>query len=417
MYYTCAVCARDTQERRKFMVIKRPETFAEFSGHSHLVKHLLDRIQRGTLSQYILFYGEEGLGKTTLIKLLAMALSCRRADKPCGECDMCLDIQDRVIRRNLDTENVKTFKMSVEGSKDAIKDVLASMNTSFLDKGVPKVIILEECHGMEDAAQNALLSDLEYLPKDVYVFMATTDISRLSKSLLSRFVVRTLNRLSKSELISLLNREAARRGIKVQGGNSTMELIAEWAEFKPRTALNVLEAFGNSANVTIDDVKDHIGFIDIRDVITIISSLAEEGSITVGMYHINELMMGPSTHSSMITVLTEAVKIAHGAPSTKLTNEDFSALREAVRSVDVKLLVRLLYDVCAVSNLTKPYLLASYLRIHHQGIKVTDAPAAEVLMDERKFREDNSIDVAPEVQMDIARPTFNSLLKNSKELS
>lgn len=398
----------------KVMAIGRPETFEEFSGHKQLVKHLLDRIHRGTLSQYILFYGEEGLGKTTLIKLIAMALSCRQHNKPCGKCESCIDIKDRVIRKNLDTDNVVTFKMSVEGTKESVKDVLASMNKSFLDEGVPKIIILEECHGMEDSAQNALLSDLEYLPEGVYVFMATTDISRLSKSLLSRFVMRTLNRLSKDELIQLLNRESARRGITVQGGKATLELISEWSEYKPRTALNVLEAFGNGSNVSIDDVKDHIGFIDIRDVITIISSLGVNGSLTTGLFHINELQMGPSTHSSLITVLTEAVKIAHGAHSTKLTNEDFSHIRTAVREVDVSKLIQLLYDVCAVRDLTRPFLIASYLKIHHQGLKVSESISTEVLTDERKYMVENSVNESPQTVDQVKAPTMGSLLKNAK---
>lgn len=395
------------------MSLKRPESFKDVLGHERIKKYILERVLRGTLPPYIMFYSEEGLGKTTLIKLTALALSCRAQSKPCGQCDMCREIITKVIRQNKDTDNVKTFKMSVDGSLDAVKDVLASLNTAFLAEGVPKIIILEECHGMENKVQDALLSDLEYLPDNVYVMMATTNISKINKALLSRFFIMNLNRLSRDEMVALLKAEARRLNIDVQGGNVGYELIAEWAENKPRRALNVLIGAGRDSRLTIDEIKDHIGFVDISEVAPILHSLSDNGSLTVGMNRIFNLQMGQSTHNSLITVVTEAVKLSRGEHTFKLSMEDYSAIKESVRSVDPNRLIRFLYDICAVQTLTTPYLIAAYLRAHPQGVRVENSMPEEVRQDEARFRQDHAPERTVEERPGVQRPTMGNLLKRS----
>lgn len=395
------------------MSLKRPESFKEVLGHGNIKKYIMDRVTRGTFPPYTMFYSEEGLGKTTLIKLTALALSCRAQSKPCGQCDMCKDIIGKVIRQNKDTDNVKTFKMSVDGSLDAVKDVLASLNTAFLQAGVPKIIILEECHGMPDKVQDALLSDLEYLPDNVYVMMATTNISKLNKALLSRFYTINLNRLSKDEMVTLLKHEARRRNLEVQGNNVGYELIAEWAENKPRKALNVLVGAGKDTVLTLDEIKDHIGFVDVSEVAPILFSLSESGSLTVGMNNIFNLQMSPATHNSLITVVMEAVKLSKGEHTFKLSHEDYSAIKNAVRNVDSDRLVRLLYDICAVKELTTPYLIAAYLRAHPQGVRISESKPEEVLHEESRFRHEHTPE--PEVRAHVTRqvPSMDSILKGS----
>lgn len=399
------------------MALSRPETFESIYGQGHIVKYLKERIGRGTLPQYLLYLGEEGLGKTTVLKLTAKALSCRGVDKPCNTCATCKEIDEKVIRNNQNTNNILTFKMSVDGSKEAVKDVLANLNTAFLKEGVPKIIILEECHGMPESSQDALLSDLEYLPKNVYVLMATTTTSKLTKALLSRFFVLNFNRLSKDEMVQLLTDEARRRHIKIQGGSASLTLIAEWAENKPRKALNVLEGFGNSSVMTMEIVKEYIGFIDIREVIPILTSFKDSGTITTGLYHIFNLQYGPSTTTSLITIFTEAVRVAHGEVTFRLSNEDYSLIRSAVSEVNASVLVEMLYHLCAVQEVTAPYLIASYLRAHPKGVNFETAQPEKTLMEETKFRNENiqaRIDDAPVLKTE--RPTMQSILGKSKRI-
>src|SRR6202011_435608 len=72
----------------------RPKRFADVAVQSHVSNTLKGAIARGRIAHGYLLCGPRGTGKTTLARVLAMALNCeRRADRvegePCGECQPC----------------------------------------------------------------------------------------------------------------------------------------------------------------------------------------------------------------------------------------------------------------------------------------------------------------------------------------
>src|ERR1700750_1610449 len=76
----------------------RPKTFPEVAVQSHVSSTLKGAIARGRVAHGYLLCGPRGVGKTTLARVLAMALNCeRRGDpaldgEPCGECQACTRI-------------------------------------------------------------------------------------------------------------------------------------------------------------------------------------------------------------------------------------------------------------------------------------------------------------------------------------
>ena len=76
----------------------RPKKFADVAVQSHVSSTLKGAIARGRVAHGYLLCGPRGVGKTTLARVLAMALNCeRRADpsldgEPCGECTSCTRI-------------------------------------------------------------------------------------------------------------------------------------------------------------------------------------------------------------------------------------------------------------------------------------------------------------------------------------
>ena len=70
----------------------RPKRFADVAVQSHVSSTLKGAIARGRVAHGYLLCGPRGTGKTTLARVLAMALNCeRRGDasldgEPCGEC-------------------------------------------------------------------------------------------------------------------------------------------------------------------------------------------------------------------------------------------------------------------------------------------------------------------------------------------
>src|SRR5205814_7928591 len=73
----------------------RPKRFADVAVQSHVASTLKSAIARGRVAHGYLLCGPRGVGKTTLARVLAMALNCeRRGDaalegEPCGECASC----------------------------------------------------------------------------------------------------------------------------------------------------------------------------------------------------------------------------------------------------------------------------------------------------------------------------------------
>src|SRR3712207_8275300 len=73
----------------------RPRNFASLAVQSHVANTLKGAIARDRVAHGYLLCGPRGTGKTTLARVLAMALNCERrgdealAGEPCGKCTSC----------------------------------------------------------------------------------------------------------------------------------------------------------------------------------------------------------------------------------------------------------------------------------------------------------------------------------------
>ena len=71
----------------------RPKNFAGVAVQSHVSDTLRGAIARGRVAHGYLLCGPRGTGKTTLARVLAMALNCENRGpdgEPCGECTSCM---------------------------------------------------------------------------------------------------------------------------------------------------------------------------------------------------------------------------------------------------------------------------------------------------------------------------------------
>ena len=73
----------------------RPKRFADVAVQSHVSNTLKGAIARGRVAHGYLLCGPRGVGKTTLARVLAMALNCENKTddgEPCGVCSSCTRI-------------------------------------------------------------------------------------------------------------------------------------------------------------------------------------------------------------------------------------------------------------------------------------------------------------------------------------
>src|SRR5579872_7448341 len=75
----------------------RPQRFDEVIGQEHVTRTLKNALQQQRIAHGYIFSGHRGIGKTTVARILAMALNCRASDKPqtgpCRKCDSCTEIR------------------------------------------------------------------------------------------------------------------------------------------------------------------------------------------------------------------------------------------------------------------------------------------------------------------------------------
>ena len=378
---------------------KKLHTFNDVIGHENLIEFLKGHLDRGTLPHFIIFDGDEGLGKTSLAKILAYYLTGQRAD-----------VVDRVVEQNLSTEDVLLYNMSVNGGKDVAKEVEANLSIG-LSNFKTKVIICDEAHGLSEAAQDVFLVSTEYLPDGVYLFMCTTDSINLKPTLKSRAFTLHLNHLTNKEMVTLLQRTVRERGLKMQAESQTLNLIAGWAEGKPRIALNLLEGFGQGAVVTEAAVKEFIDYLDVDDVLPLLSSLA--GSMPLGLSYITEMKL----NASLVSVLVECLKVKQGLATFKLNKTDCHKVRTQLEEVPVENLVKFIYTVAGAPKLTRAVVISAFLKSHVNFNSLMSPPEkAEVLRDEMTQKMMSGNPDPEEHNERPAAPSLQDLLQRGKVL-
>lgn len=356
--------------------MKRPETFDEIKGHPWLVQYLKNHLENGTLHHFLILEGAEGLGKTSIADILALSLVY--GVNPSEEKH---EAYERVVVKGESNDYIKRFKLSVDGGKDVAVQVKDEMSATFNLKR-PKVIICDECHGLTKQAQDVFLSETEFIDEKVYVIMLTTEVDKLKPSLRSRAVPIHLNTLKQADMIEVLRAEVVARGLRLQNENAILTMIAEWSECKPRTGLNILNAFGNGSSVSNSAIRELIGYLDVQDVLPVLSSLS--GSMTFGLNYINEMKID----QSIVNLVIECLNVKSGNSSYKLKMTDIVSIKEQLLSVSEEQLVTFLYGITKHSVLTKVDMINAYISAHASRSTLVKEDTSELLAVEDTQRAD-----------------------------
>src|ERR1700753_1091813 len=219
----------------------RPQRFSDVIGQDHVTRTLGNALEQNRIAHGYIFSGHRGIGKTTIARILAMALNCRTAigsaerptPEPCGICDSCTEIRE-------------------------LRD--AALYRPALDKY--KIYILDEAHQITDAPFNALLKTLEEPPDHVVFMMATTQPEDIPQTVRSRCQHFSFHAVKLVDILGELRGIAEREGLDAD--DAALGLLAEAGDGSMRDALSIPDQA--IASAPVEDGRPRLEAGQIREL-------------------------------------------------------------------------------------------------------------------------------------------------------
>jgi DNA polymerase-3 subunit gamma/tau len=265
----------------------RPQTFAELIGQDAMVQTLGNAIERGRIAHAFLLTGVRGVGKTSTARLVAKALNCVGPDgqggptiDPCGVCEPC-----RAIAEGRHIDVIEMDAASHTGVDD-VREIIEAVRYASVSARY-KIYIIDEVHMLSKSAFNALLKTLEEPPAHVKFLFATTEVSKVPVTVLSRCQRFDLRRIPAEKLAEHFARVARAEDVDVE--DEALQAIARAAEGSARDGLSILDqaiAHGEG-KVTADQVRDMLGQADRGRIRRLLETLLT-GEVTETIAQLDE---------------------------------------------------------------------------------------------------------------------------------
>ena len=257
----------------------RPQKFSEVIGQEHVTRTLQNAIAQERIAHGYIFSGHRGIGKTTVARILAMALNCRSTNEttgkppiePCGVCDSCTEI------RAGNSVDVIEIDAATNRGIDEIRELReAARYRPARDRF--KIYILDEAHQITDAAFNALLKTLEEPPSHVIFMMATTQPEDIPQTIRSRCQHFSYRAMKFDDIIGQLRDIVTKENIPAD--ENALALLAEAGDGSMRDALSILDQAiaSTSDHLTADSVRGLIGSAPAAALETVMQAVAESSS-------------------------------------------------------------------------------------------------------------------------------------------
>ncbi len=267
----------------------RPQKFSDVIGQDHVTRTLKNAIEQGRIAHGYIFSGHRGIGKTTIARILAMALNCQSQEhpvpEPCGVCDSCREI------RAGNSVDVIEIDAATNRGIDEIRELReAARYRPARDRF--KIYILDEAHQITDAAFNALLKTLEEPPSHIVFMMATTQPEDIPQTIRSRCQHFSFHAVRFDDIVQQL-RDIARQE-DIAADDDALAMLAEVGDGSMRDALSIMDQaiaccgttlsaevvrglVGAVPTQVLEDVMDAVTRNSSEDVLRTIDRLLVEG--------------------------------------------------------------------------------------------------------------------------------------------
>lgn len=246
----------------------RPTRFTDVVGQSHIVTALSHALTQHKIHHAYLFTGTHGTGKTTIARIFAKCLNCKKgiSSSPCDQCSYCKEIDAGCFPDLYEIDAASRTK--VEDTRELLDHIPYAPT-----KGKYKIYLIDEVHMLSGHSFNALLKTLEEPPEHVKFLLATTDPQKLPATVLSRCLQFHLTKLSQTQIEKQLS--AVLSAEKIHFENDALFCIAESANGSLRDALSLLDqciAYGNG-QIKTTEVRTMLGLTSRAEILELLKAI------------------------------------------------------------------------------------------------------------------------------------------------
>lgn len=248
-----------------FYLKYRPQTVEEIDN-SHVRDTIMQLLKTDQVPHAMLFVGHKGTGKTSVARIVAKHLNN--------------------LKSISDSSDIVEMDAASNRGIDEIKSLIKE--ASFLPMtGKYRVFIIDEAHMITNEAFNALLKTLEEPPSSAVFILATTNVEKLPRTIVSRTQVINFGRAKREDIIHMLQRICDKEKIKVS--EDVLGLIVEHADFSFRDAAKILEELTIQKKLTRAEAERFLGVAgqgnflqileknNVKETLTWIEKFIQEG--------------------------------------------------------------------------------------------------------------------------------------------
>lgn len=315
----------------------RPTTLSEVLGNEYMLEKLRNMIILDNLPQALMFIGEAGVGKTSTARLLSATLMCnsRLEDgSRCMSCRTCTALTENLIKKGEVVQGVPIFQYDIAklNKREDISKIVELIQQRLLHNQ-KTIFILDEIQQASPEAQSCFLKVIEEPPKNVFIFLCTTNPEKLIAPLRSRFHQINVRKPNKAQLTQHLQYICIQEGIN--HSFNAVDTIASKYQCVPREAIKMLEFIALTGDVTKDNVYKELSLVQDQHYQTFFNACTT-GNLTRVMQMVEllnqEARIDVATFVRGLGVfVTDMLRVRAGITDLRYTTDELKAMRAFIR--------------------------------------------------------------------------------------